>query len=220
MQAQQTILTAQNISIARDGKTLLQNLNFSLNASQVFHLKGKNGIGKTSLLKSILGILPPTCGTFTFAQDSLNPKHLNATSIFIGHELSLRGELSTEETIAYFLDLCQIQTPNASLKKAEKNRRIEDILQKFELIQNRQTRVINLSAGQKRRLNLTRLVIFSSKLWILDEAFSNLDAQATLLLQNLIAEQLQNGGAVIITSHFDLPNLTNLQTLNLDEYAI
>lgn len=235
------LLQIKNLSIVRDEKTLIKNLNFELLRGEVLHIKGANASGKTSILKSILGLLPAQGKVVFFnsnnSSNSIKPSDLSFSSnfcassnnkvnsnakqnaIFIAHESGLRPEFSVWQSLNFFLDLGRA---NSSLSLSAQNQTkktkaeyLNFILDKFNLYQVKNSPVTKLSAGQEKRLSLTRLVIFQKDLWILDEAFSNLDIKGKDLLKNLIDKHLETGGAGILTSHTQLPDFKISRTLDL-----
>lgn len=218
---QNILLEVQNLSIERDEKIILKSLDFSLKKGEILHIKGANASGKTSILKSILGILPSK-GNIFYPNDK-NSKSFFKNSIFIGHKSGLNQELSLKQSLELFLELSQNFLPNHNflnkkIKNEQKNEQIEFILQKFDLHKAQNSLVSKLSAGQEKRLSLTRLEIFKKSIWLLDEAFSNLDKKGKKLLLEMIEKHRQNQGALILTSHTDL-EFENLKILDLNKLS-
>jgi heme exporter protein A len=192
-------LTASGISCARGGRVLYDGLSFSLAAGDLLLLTGPNGSGKTSLLRQIAGLLPLDAGSlvregFERAEET----H------FVGHIAAIKGTLTASENLAFWCDLYGSEgiAPEAALAKL-----------KLASLAPLPARV--LSAGQKRRLALARLVAVRRKLWLLDEPDTALDAEGRAILLEIIAEHRAQGGMIVMASHGTL-NAAPSRMLALD----
>jgi heme exporter protein A len=201
-----TALVVSDLSCSRDERLLFSGLSFSVQRGQVLLLEGSNGSGKTSLLRILCGFREADAGELFWAGQAINESSYLADMAYVGHADGTKKELSVLENLQFALAL------NASGAYS-----IEQALEKVELAGFDDNLVQTLSAGQKRRLSLARLLITHNILWILDEPFTSLDRQGIELIESLIAAHVQQGGMVILTSHHDL-NLSQvpLQRIHLD----
>lgn len=203
---QQTALVVKNLSCSRDERFLFTNLSFSLTPGQVLLLEGSNGSGKTSLLRILCGFREADAGEINWCGARIADSSYYADMAYVGHADGTKKELTVLENLRFALAL---SLPG--------HYSIDQALVKVQLAGFDDNTVQTLSAGQKRRLSLARLLITHNKLWILDEPFTSLDRQGIELIESLIATHVQQGGMVILTSHHDLsiPHM-NLQSIHLD----
>lgn len=195
-------LTASGISCVRGGRTLYDGLSFSLLSGELFLLTGPNGSGKTSLLRQIAGLLPLDDGSLVFEGfDRVEETH------FAGHAAAVKEALTVSENLAFWCDLYGSKgpAPEAALAKL-----------KLGSLESLPARV--LSAGQRRRLALARLVAIKRKLWLLDEPDTALDADGRATLLEIIAAHRADGGIVVMASHGTL-DVPASQTIALDASA-
>lgn len=175
--------------------------------SSIVYVRGENGCGKTSLLRIIAAIQKPTGGRVTFGINSkpvftLNKPHCT----YIGHHLGIKQELSVFENIKFWSEIFDSpELISASITYFS----LEEILDK---------KCYELSAGNKKKVALSRLILCPSKLWLLDEVDSNLDQSNKELLLNLIVSHANNGGIAFIASH-NPPPIKTAQILNLSDYS-
>lgn len=203
---QQAALVVNNLSCSRDERMLFSGLSFNLQAGQVLLLEGSNGSGKTSLLRILCGLREADCGEISWCGSLIADSSYYADMAYVGHADGTKKELTVLENLRFAL---AINTPG--------HYSIEEALQKVQLAGFDDNSVLTLSAGQKRRLSLARLLITHNILWILDEPFTSLDRQGIELIESLIASHVQQGGMVILTSHHDLTLAhLNLKRIHLD----
>lgn len=179
------LLSATALSIGRGDRTLLSDLDLSVSAGDVLHLRGPNGVGKSSLIEVLAGLRPALKGEIRRER----PMH------WIGHRNALQGDLSVAENLAYWCAINEAGT--TSLTSA---------MDRLGLSRLKSRPARMLSAGQKRRTALCRLLVVPRPLWLLDEPMSGLDAAGTILLGQLMNEHVGTGqGAILVTSHQALP---------------
>ncbi len=189
------LLHAEQLSSIRGGRVLFENLDFSVGAGQLWQVSGPNGAGKSSLLRILTGLLEPSDGVVSFDGQPLNQNWSEYCQqlLFIGHKAAVKGELSALENFHWQQQLSSVQDVDAW-----------DLLEKLGLLGLEDELTTRLSAGQQRRVALTRLWATQASLWILDEPFTALDVQGIALLQQRFVEHLAAGGTIIFTSHQSL----------------
>ncbi len=174
------LLRATNLACERDERLLFSGLSLELRAGEAWRVGGANGAGKTTLLRTLAG---------------LNDLYEGAVErlgrlCWVGHRAGLKVLLSARENLAWFADLNGLQgvDPDAALARVG--------LRGFE-----DQPCLELSAGQQRRAALARLLVDPAPLWVLDEPFSALDVQGVELLVELCTRKLEEGGALIFSTH-------------------
>jgi heme exporter protein A len=187
-------LQVNNLTCIRGDRRLFTDLSFELQASQLLHLKGRNGTGKTTLQRSLAGLFHPDAGDVLWNGQSI--RELGETyyqdMLYIGHAPGIKLELSAAENL-------RTQCGLRGLTVSEDDAWVA--LQKLGLAGFEDLPARMLSAGQKRRIALARLFVDKARLWILDEPFTALDVAAVDLLQDILAEHLGTGGMVVLTTH-------------------
>lgn len=193
-------LSGHNLSCIRDDRVLFSNLEFDLEAGRVLLLEGNNGSGKTSLLRIICGFREPDSGAVSWCGEPIPHSQYYSDMAYVGHLDGIKKELTVIENLRLALALGQPGKLS-----------IEAALNKVQLAGYDDTLIQALSAGQKRRLSLARLLITHNIVWILDEPFTSLDKNGIALVESIMAEHCANGGMIVMTSHHDL----NLHDVNL-----
>lgn len=194
-------LTAENLCCERNDHILFEQLDFTVQSGEVLQIKGLNGSGKSSLLRLLCGLAPATIGNIYWNGKPIQTCRENFLQqlIYIGHQLGLKGGLTPREN-------CQ-----QAVAMANKSQRvsIDFALEAVVLASHSNSLTENLSAGQKRRVALARLLLYPAALWVLDEPFTALDSDGVRLIIELLTNHVQQGGLAIITSHqaitFDFP---------------
>ena len=202
---QRRALEVKNLSCIRDDRVLFEGLGFKLLNSQVLLLEGKNGSGKTTLLRIICGFREQDTGEILWCNESIKECDYFAELAYVGHLDGVKKELTVKENLKMSLALSQAGKYS-----------IEQALEKVQLAGYDDSLVQSLSAGQKRRLSLARLLITKKTIWVLDEPFTSLDKQGIKLIESLMHEHLMDGGMIILTSHHDLVlHEADVQIINL-----
>jgi len=200
-------LAAHALECIRDDRTLFSNLEFRLEPGSALILEGRNGSGKTSLLRILCGIRLPDSGSITWgdtAIDKLGPDY-HMHMAYVGHRDGIKLDLTPLENLAMARALGM---PNDIT--------LEDALEKVDLAGFEDVLTRNLSAGQQRRLALARLLVTDTNLWILDEPFTSLDVHGISVIEELLDAHITSGGMLAVTSHHavNLQN-TTVQRINL-----
>lgn len=188
------MLTATDLACSRGERTLFGGLSFALDAGDWLHVKGENGTGKTTLLRTLAGLAPADRGQIRWdgSDASARNGHYRRAVLYLGHPAALKDELTPLENLSLALALDGRPIDTATLVAA---------LHRMHLQGREDVPVRHLSAGQKRRVLLARLLVRPADLWLLDEPFAALDADGIVLLCRLIGEHLERGGIVVLTSH-------------------
>jgi heme exporter protein A len=200
-------MTLQGIELSciRDDRVLFAGLNFQLEAGQILLLEGKNGSGKSSLLRILCGFREADAGEVRWGDEAINDSSYYADMAYVGHLDGIKKELTVLENLKVCLALGM--TGQYSIAEALKKVHLQgydDVL------------VQALSAGQKRRLSLARLLITHNILWILDEPFTSLDKQGIVLIESLMLEHCANGGMIVLTSHHDISLHDDVNVLRIN----
>ncbi len=200
------MISLHKIGLDIDNQSIFKDLSLTILPHAIVKLNGKNGSGKTSLLRMIAGIQKPSNGKMkhglkNYSLDTLALPYCT----YIGHKLGLKQELSALDNIKLFAKI----TNSEMLVPAA--------IKYFKLEENLDKKCFELSAGNQKKLVLTRLLLNQSKLWLLDELDSNLDSDNKKILDDLIKTHVENGGIVIYTSHSTNDN-QNIIHINIEDY--
>ena len=192
------MLSAHGLTCVRGERRLFAGLDFEVGPGQWLHVQGENGAGKTSLLRMLVGLMATAAGEIrwdgvpvrTLAED------YHRVLLFLGHHGAVKEELTALENLQLSSALDGEQLADGEALTA---------LHRFGLKGREELPVRFLSAGQKRRVLLARLVTKKAKLWVLDEPFTALDVKAVGMLSALVGEHLASGGMAVLTSHQAMP---------------
>ena len=206
----QAQLEATDVAIFRGDHCLFSGLNLSLAGGQVLQVSGDNGSGKTTLLRGLCLFVPLEEGTVTWRGDKLPARRdrYYAELTYLGHHEGLKGELSVIENLR----------ASASLSGSDVSK-IPAAIERVGLDSQVELPCRSLSAGQRRRVSLARLLIAATPLWILDEPLTSLDLHGKSMVESLMLEHVENGGLVVYTTHQPLQlDGCDVQTLRLSDW--
>ena len=191
------MLLAQDISLERSKKVIFENISLSIGSGKILALKGKNGSGKTSLLKTILYILEPSSGKIYWKNKLLknNLYDFYNTITYIADKTSSLRQLTVYENINIWKKLFV-----SNIGKDQ----IDNILIALNLNDYSEKKVNSLSLGEVKKLELLRLIIENKKIWILDEPLTNLDTETIDVLSQTFEDHIKNEGSIIFSSHQNL----------------
>ncbi len=200
-------LAGEGLACERGENTIFQGVDFSLAPGELLLLSGANGSGKSSFLRLIAGLLRPAAGTLSIDSVGIAPdwKILQAQLIYIGHLDPVKPAFSVAENLTFWMGL---MGRDLHYKRGRGGGLVTDgsegALRALGLAGLADIPARFLSSGQKRRLNLARLVATPRPLWLLDEPTVGLDQASSDLLTGLIQQHRTSGGLVIAASHNDL----------------
>lgn len=193
-----------DLTVHRGGRTVLADVSFGVEDGRFVALTGPNGAGKSTLLRAVCGLLPLAAGTIRWSGDS-GP--LSELSHYFGHLDGLKSTLSVADNLSLWSKVAG--KPGLPVLEA---------LERVGLDHLHDLPAAYLSAGQKRRVGLARLLLVARPLWLLDEPTSALDADAERMFSDIAADHLGTGGLAIIATHRPLP-LAAGSTLHLKPRA-
>ncbi len=182
------------LALKKGYNLLISGLDFTILPGEALSLTGENGVGKTTLLRTLAGFVPPHAGTIAFSHNGQPLENEDAQARYI-HLLGHHDALSPSRTVAQELDF------QAGYLGGNGSRAVDAL--KLRPLLDLETRY--LSAGQKRRLSCARLLMASRPLWLLDEPMAPLDADHRALIGELMRDHLKDGGMLIAAVHDPLP---------------
>ncbi|MFC3167601.1 heme ABC exporter ATP-binding protein CcmA [Paracoccus fontiphilus] len=177
-----TLLAVHDLAVARGGLRTVEGVSFTLAAGQALILRGPNGIGKTTLLRTVAGLQPPIAGRIDMPED---------TVAYAAHADGLKGALTVAENLRFW-------------SRVFGGGDLAPALAAMDLVALADRPAAALSAGQKRRLGLARLLVARRPLWVLDEPTVSLDAASVARFADMVRAHLAAGGAALIATHIDL----------------
>ncbi|NJD32420.1 MAG: cytochrome c biogenesis heme-transporting ATPase CcmA [Gammaproteobacteria bacterium] len=201
------VLEARAINAWRGERHILRDVSFTVHAGEFLKVTGPNGVGKTTLLRVVCGLLPAESGEVHWCGRPVRgaSDEFHAQLGYLGHPNSLKADLTARENLRFL----------AGLRQALSDKEIDAALDRCGILSRGDLPSRSLSAGQKRRLALARLLLAEASLWVLDEPVTNLDTAGITLVEELIQEHVQRGGLALAAAHQRLldhsPNLRRLE---------
>ena len=161
------LLEIKNVSLSRNDNPILSNINLELNTSSVINIHGRNGCGKTSLLKIIVGITEPTGGIINNNILSDDKKDIT----YIGHKHGIKNNLTLSENILFEPSIYN-----------DKQKNIDDMIKRYQMDKYKDYLSKNLSHGQQKKISLIKASLSNARVWVIDEPYSALDKDAIKIL--------------------------------------
>lgn len=192
------MLSATQLACSRGERRLFSELSFGVEAGAWLHVTGANGSGKTTLLRTLVGLSAPDAGQIRWDGVPVRDcaEAFRRALVFLGHPVALKGELTPLENLRLAVAIDGLAVGEAQALAA---------LERLGMRSRADLPARVLSAGQKRRVLLARLLLREAPLWVLDEPFTALDAGGVALVGALIDEHLAAGGMAVVTSHQPVP---------------
>ena len=198
----------RNLACQRAEQLVFENVSFSIASGEAIWVRGRNGAGKSSLLRICARLLSPLAGEITWNDEDIykDSEAYVGSYHYLGHQEALKYAMTVRENIGFW---------SAFHGKED----VASALEQFDLQKLADTPTGLLSQGQKKRTNLARLVASSAKLWILDEPLSALDTHYIALFKGRLIRHLAAGGMALFATHQDL-ELEQVKLLDLDDGAL
>ena len=189
-------ISVKSLSVSRGGINLLQDVDIELKNGQAGILRGPNGVGKTTLLRALAGLLPVDSGKIECSLEDI---------CYSGHADGVKPTLTVQENLEFWANI--FGSPS-----------ISEVTEKFLISDLLNSKAGNLSAGQKRRVGLARLGLTGRQVWLLDEPTVSLDETSVKIFENIIRDHISEGGCALIATHIDLGLENSAQIINLLKY--
>ncbi len=194
------MLSVSELSFERYFERVFEPVSFDLTAGSLLLVTGSNGCGKTTMLRVLAGLLEPSEGEI----------HSQEQPLYAGHNPAIKDDLSVEENIMFWMNFMGTRE---TVRDKELCKRV---IKEIGLTPVAQQEGRTLSAGQRKRCSLARLLFCDEALWLLDEPYSNLDREGIVMLDGIVKNHLESGGACIMTTHGSLrPEGFELQECHL-----
>ena len=202
------LLEVSELACRRGGRKVFEGLSFSLETGGLLALVGRNGSGKTTLLRALALLVRPEAGTVRWQgiDVAAEPEAWRGRLAWLGHLEGLKGDLSVVENLRMAERLRGEGPPDIG--------RVDAALAAFDLWELSDRPARTLSAGQRRRTALARVVLADATLWLLDEPLNALDAPAQAAFRTALEKRLAGGGLAIAATHADL-GIAGARTLEL-----
>ena len=189
-------ILVKSLSVSRGGINLLQDVDIELKNGQAGILRGPNGVGKTTLLRTLAGLQPFDSGKIECSLDDI---------CYSGHADGVKPTLTVQENLEFWANIFGSTS-------------ISDVAEKFMITDLLNSKAGNLSAGQKRRVGLSRLGLTGRQVWLLDEPTVSLDETSVKIFENIIKDHISEDGCVLIATHIDLGLENGAQIIDLLKY--
>ncbi len=187
-------LSGHDLTLIRGDRCLFTDVSFALESENLLVLEGRNGSGKTSLLKAIVGMIDLEEGEIRWNGKPVHEvrQEFFGSLVWVAHRTGLKSDLSLLENLSF----------ESKLRPAS-NHDLDYVLERLGIKRLRKLPLRSLSAGQQRRVALARMLLADASLWLMDEPFTNLDREGRALVLDLVKEHLGRGGMCIMAAHQD-----------------
>lgn len=200
-------LSVEKVHVWRGDRHVLKGVSLTLRPRQLLHICGPNGTGKTTLLRVVCGLLRPEQGRVSWLGESIASvrAEYQAALAYASHEPALKADLTALENLRFAVGLKRRVTAG-ELRASLEHTGVADCA-------DLPARV--LSAGQRRRVAMARVLAMRASLWLLDEPFTNLDAAGTDLMSGLLKSHAERGGAALVVAHHEMKIDVDMRRLDL-----
>ena len=193
-----SLLTTDLLVKEYRGRRVVNRVSIFVQPGEIVGLLGPNGAGKTTTFNMVVGVVRPDEGVVRFEEKEVTRKPMHKRARlgmgYLTQEPSVFRKLSVEENIQAILETCK-------MRKAEREIRLKYMLDELDLTPVAKSKAYTLSGGEKRRLEITRALVTSPKLLLLDEPFSGIDPIAVYEVQKIVRRLKERGLGILITDH-------------------
>jgi heme exporter protein A len=201
-------LCVEKVHVWRGERHVLQGVSAQVQPHELLHISGPNGTGKTTLLRVVSGLLRPEQGSVTWLGQSIstNRTDYQAALAYASHEPALKADLTALENLRFAV----------GLKRRISADELRAALARTGVAACADLPARVLSAGQRRRVAMARVLAMSATLWLLDEPFTNLDAAGSELISELLQTHVAGGGVALVVAHHELKVRCTVRRLELN----
>jgi heme exporter protein A len=201
-------LEVEKVHVWRGDRHVLQGVSIEVHPRELLHVSGPNGTGKTTLLRVLSGLLRPEQGSVSWRGQSIvrQRTEYQAALAYAAHEPALKGDLTALENLHFSVGLKR-RTSLAELRAALERAGVGACAELPARV---------LSAGQRRRVSLARVLAMRASIWLLDEPYANLDAAGSELVSELLQAHVEEGGLALVVAHRDLALRCQVRRLELN----
>jgi heme exporter protein A len=201
-------LAVDKIHVWRGDRHVLQGVSTQVHRGELLHVSGPNGTGKTTLMRVVSGLLPPEQGSISWQGESITKARAEyqAALAYAAHEPALKGDLTALENLRFAV----------GMKRRTNAEELRGVLDRTGVAACADLPARVLSAGQRRRVSLARVIAMQACLWLLDEPYANLDAAGAELVSELLQGHVEAGGMALVVAHRDLSLRCNVRRLELN----
>jgi heme exporter protein A len=191
-----TGLAVDRVHVWRGDRHVLRGVSLAVPPGELLHIRGANGAGKTTLLRVVCGLLRPEQGSVAWRGTPIqqDPMAYQAAMTYASHEPALKGDLTALENLRFAV----------GLKRTVSDADLRVYMDQAGVGPCADLPARVLSAGQRRRVSMARIVAVRASLWLLDEPFTNLDARGSELMLHLLERHLSDGGLAVVVAHHEL----------------
>ena len=202
------MLLVNNLKFERSGKVIFENIHIAASSGKIVFVKGNNGTGKTTLLKTLVNILEPSEGDIFWMGKKIKNNIFNfySETTLIMDKPTSSLEMTVIENINFWKQITLSQI---------KYEEIVNLLEMLRIDQYLKKQTMYLSLGEIKKLELTRLILEQKKLWILDEPYIGLDKNSIGIINETFIDHVSNNGIIIFSSNYE-PDLENLEIISLN----
>ena len=200
-------LRFEKVHVWRGDRHVLQGVSAEVGPNELLHISGPNGTGKTTLLRVISGLLRPEQGSVSWLGQSITASRdqYQAALVYASHEPALKGDLTALENLRFAV----------GLKRRVSAEELRAALTRTGVLACADLPVRVLSAGQRRRVAMARVLAMGATVWLLDEPFTNLDASGVELMSGLLQAHVEGGGLALVVAHHALDLSCRVSRLEL-----